>query len=85
VEWYLVGAISVRDVAVLDQQIPGFATAVNRWLSETEFEFYTIRGSVAAQLFAAADSRPFVGPALPRLVLRGFPCQSARHVKAASG
>jgi hypothetical protein len=39
VEWYLVGAISVRDVAVLDQQIPGFATAVNKWLNETNFEF----------------------------------------------
>jgi len=39
VEWYLVGAISVRDVAVLDQQMPGFANAVTKWLTETDFEF----------------------------------------------
>ncbi len=39
VEWYLVGAISVRDVAVLNQQMPGFAKAVTKWLTETDFEF----------------------------------------------
>jgi hypothetical protein len=39
VEWYLAGAISVRDVAVLDQQMPGFASAVNQWLTATDFEF----------------------------------------------
>ena len=39
VEWYLAGAISVRDVAVLDQQMPGFASAVQRWLNDTDFEF----------------------------------------------
>src|SRR5207247_1390022 len=36
----------------------------------------------AAQLFAAADRVPLAGPALPRLVLRGFGCQCCRHVKA---
>src|SRR5436305_5195729 len=36
----------------------------------------------AAQLFVAADRVPFVGPALPRLVLRRFRCQFGRHVKA---
>ena len=39
----------------------------------------------AAQLFAAADERPYAGPALPRLVLRKFKRQSVRHVKAARG
>ena len=39
VEWYLAAAISVRDVAILDQQIPGFAAAVNKWLTDTQFEF----------------------------------------------
>jgi hypothetical protein len=41
--------------------------------------------ATAAQLFAAADSRPFVGPGLKPLVLRRFRCQLGRHVKAASG
>lgn len=39
VEWYLVGAISVRDVAVLEQEMPGFAEAVTTWLQETELNF----------------------------------------------
>ena len=39
----------------------------------------------AAQLFAAADSRPFAGPALSRLVLRSVRRQPGRQVKAASG
>ena len=39
----------------------------------------------AGQLVAAPDARRFVGPALPRLTLRGFACQFGRHVEAASG
>src|ERR1041385_1995315 len=39
----------------------------------------------AGQLFAAADSRPFAGPALPRLALRRDTGQFGRRVRAASG
>ncbi len=54
------------------------------YLSSCGIEFWAAC-RIAAQLFAAADSRPFVGPALPRLALRSFMCQRGRHVKAASG
>jgi hypothetical protein len=40
-------------------------------------------GGNAAQLFAAGDTRPFVGPALPRLVLRRFEFQPVQHMEAA--
>jgi len=39
VEWYLVAAITLRDVAAIDRKLPGFAAAVSRWLDRTPFEF----------------------------------------------
>ena len=54
------------------------------WRAYLETGEYRLPKSTG-QLFAAADSRPFAGPALPRLALRRLTCQFARHVKAASG
>jgi hypothetical protein len=60
--------------------------AANALLCLQVGEEHKFRSAMAAgQLFAAADSRPFAGPALPRLVLRRFRCQFGRHVEAASG
>jgi hypothetical protein len=39
IEWYLVAAITLRDVAAIDRKLPGFAAAVSRWLDRTPFEF----------------------------------------------
>src|SRR5207244_9807018 len=47
--------------------------------------FLRERWGRAGQLFAAADARPFAGPALPRLVLRDAYASRATRSKAARG
>jgi hypothetical protein len=39
IEWELVESVSLQDVALLEQRMPGFAAAVSSWLATVTFEF----------------------------------------------
>jgi hypothetical protein len=39
IEWELVESITLQDVALLEQRMPGFAAAVSMWLATTTFDF----------------------------------------------
>lgn len=38
IEWELVESISLQDVALLEQKMPGFAAAVSTWLAAATFD-----------------------------------------------
>jgi hypothetical protein len=39
IEWELVESITLQDVAVLEQAMPGFAAAVSAWLATATFDY----------------------------------------------
>ncbi|SRR6266540_3507741 len=38
VEWYLVAPITIRDVPVIEQAVPGLTAALSAWLNATTYE-----------------------------------------------
>jgi hypothetical protein len=38
IEWYLVSPITIRDVPLIEQDVPGVAAALSRWLQESTYE-----------------------------------------------